>query len=69
MSSRYQNLPIEQVRANLKNTRTHSKKQIRQIATSIRELGFTSQIGHSDTRFHARNSPSRGLFGDFRRST
>ena len=40
MSYRYANLPIEQVRANAKNTRTHSKKQIRQIANSIHKLGF-----------------------------
>src|SRR5258705_2905682 len=44
MSYRYANLPIEQVRPNAKNTRTHSKKQIRQIATSIRELGFASPV-------------------------
>jgi hypothetical protein len=44
MSYRYANLPIEQVRANAKNTRTHSKKQIRQIAASIRELGFAAPV-------------------------
>ena len=44
MSYRYANLPIEQVRPNAKNTRTHSKKQIRQIATSIRELGFAAPV-------------------------
>jgi hypothetical protein len=42
MSYRYANLPIEQVRANAKNARTHSKKQIRQIANSIDKLGFGS---------------------------
>src|SRR5258708_1000195 len=35
MSYRYANLPIEQIRPNAKNTRTHSKKQIRQIANSM----------------------------------
>jgi hypothetical protein len=44
MSYTYANLPIEQVRPNAKNTRTHSKKQIRQIATSIRELGFAAPV-------------------------
>ena len=44
MSYRYANLPIEQVRPNAKNTRTHSKKQIGQIATSIRELGFAAPV-------------------------
>src|SRR5258708_9752813 len=44
MSYRYANLPIEQVRPNAKNTRTHSKKQIRQIATSSRELGFAAPV-------------------------
>src|SRR6202171_4859418 len=44
MSYRYANLPIEQVRANAKNTRTHPKKQIRQIAASIRELGFAAPV-------------------------
>ena len=44
MSYRYANLPIEQVRANPKNARTHSKKQIRQIANSIHKLGFGAPI-------------------------
>ena len=44
MSYSYANLPIEQVRANAKNTRTHSKKQIRQIANSIQKLGFGAPI-------------------------
>jgi ParB-like nuclease domain len=44
MSHRYANLPIEQVRANPKNARTHSKKQIRQIANSIQKLGFGAPI-------------------------
>src|SRR5258707_6722708 len=44
MSYTYANLPIEQVRPNAKNTRIHSKKQIRQIATCIRELGFAAPV-------------------------
>src|SRR5438105_2295593 len=44
MSYRYASLPVEQIRPNAKNTRTHSKKQIRQIAASIRELGFAAPI-------------------------
>src|SRR5271170_5056954 len=34
--------PIETLRSNPKNTRTHSRKQIRQIAASISALGFLS---------------------------
>ena len=44
MSCTYANLPIEQVRANPENARTHSKKQIRQIANSIHKLGFGAPI-------------------------
>jgi DNA modification methylase len=44
MSYRYATLPIEQVRPNAKNTRTHSKKQIRQIANSIHQLGFGAPV-------------------------
>jgi ParB/RepB/Spo0J family partition protein len=44
MSYRYTNLPSEQIKPNPKNTRTHSKKQIRQIAASIRELGFAAPV-------------------------
>ena len=44
MPSTYTSLALDQVRANAKNTRTHSKKQIRQIAASIRDLGFAAPI-------------------------
>jgi DNA modification methylase len=37
-------LPIDQIRPNAKNSRTHSKKQIGQIAASIRELGFAAPV-------------------------
>ena len=44
MSSTYMTLPINTVKPNDRNTRTHSKKQIRQIAASIRDLGFAAPI-------------------------
>ena len=34
----------ESLRADKRNARTHSKKQIRQIADSIREFGFTCPV-------------------------
>ena len=37
-------LPIGQLSANPKNARTHSKHQVRQIAASIREFGFTNPV-------------------------
>jgi len=37
-------VPIKQIRPNPRNVRTHSKKQIRQIANSIREFGFQSPL-------------------------
>ena len=40
----YTELTIESVKPNPRNARTHSKKQIRQIADSIRELGFAAPI-------------------------
>ncbi len=44
MSYRYISVSIDQIRPNPKNARTHSKKQIRQIAASIRELGFAAPV-------------------------
>jgi DNA modification methylase len=44
MSSKYIDVPVHLVKSNPKNTRTHSKKQIRQIAASIRKLGFATPI-------------------------
>ena len=65
MSYRYANLPIEQVRANTKNARTHSKKQIRQIANSIDKLGFGSPILVDDQHVliagHGRLEAARSL--------
>lgn len=37
-------LPVKQLRPYARNARTHSKKQIRQIAESIKEFGFTNPI-------------------------
>jgi DNA modification methylase len=37
-------LPVRALAANPRNARTHSKHQIRQIAASIREFGFTNPI-------------------------
>ena len=39
-----EHLSPAQLRPWAKNARTHSKKQIRQIAASIREFGFTNPI-------------------------
>lgn len=38
------NLAVDEIRPNPRNPRTHSAKQVRQIAASIREFGFTSPI-------------------------
>ena len=38
------NVPISQIKPNPRNARTHSKKQIRQIASSIREFGWASPL-------------------------
>ena len=38
------NLAIDEVRPNPRNPRTHSAKQVQQIAASIKELGFTNPI-------------------------
>jgi DNA modification methylase len=37
-------LPLANIKANARNARTHSKKQIGQIAESIRAFGFTSPL-------------------------
>jgi len=43
-SPRIEWAPIETLRPNPKNARTHSKKQIRRIAASIREFGFLNPL-------------------------
>jgi len=40
----YQNVPIDQIRPNPRNARTHSRKQIERIANSIRSLGYAAPI-------------------------
>lgn len=37
-------VPIERIKTNPKNARTHSKRQIRKIAASIRKFGFVSPV-------------------------
>src|ERR1700692_4615605 len=39
-----ENLPIDQLRPSPRNARTHSRKQIKQIAESIRRFGFTNPV-------------------------
>jgi ParB-like nuclease domain len=39
-----ENLPIDRLRPWPRNARTHSRKQIRQIAESIRRFGFTNPV-------------------------
>ena len=41
-------LPVEALRPYARNARTHSKKQIAQIAESIRRFGFTNPVLISD---------------------
>ena len=45
MSTRIlETLPLDQLRPWARNARTHSRKQIRQIAESIRRFGFTNPV-------------------------
>ena len=37
-------IPIATIKPNPKNARTHSKRQVRQIAASIREFGFVNPV-------------------------
>ena len=43
-------MPVASLRPYAKNARTHSKKQVRQIATSIERFGFTNPVLISDDR-------------------
>ena len=43
-------LPIGKLTPNPRNARTHSKKQIRQIANSIKEFGFVVPIVSDDSQ-------------------
>ena len=45
MSARIlESLPIDQLKPWPRNARVHSRKQIRQIAESIRRFGFTNPV-------------------------
>jgi DNA modification methylase len=44
MARMIEQIPIAELRPWGRNARTHSKKQVRQIADSIREFGFTSPV-------------------------
>ena len=44
MKHSYVTTPIDRIKPNPRTTRTHSNKQIRQIAASIRELGFAAPL-------------------------
>jgi DNA modification methylase len=44
MTYTYKIVPIDQIQSNPRNTRTHSKKQIRQIAASISAIGFAAPV-------------------------
>ncbi len=44
MSYTYTNVPIDQIAPHPSNARTHSNKQIRQIAASIRAVGFAAPV-------------------------
>jgi ParB-like chromosome segregation protein Spo0J len=44
MTQALETLPIAELRPWPRNARTHSRKQIRQIADSIRRFGFTNPI-------------------------
>ena len=44
MSYTHMIVPIDQIRPHPRNARTHSKKQIRQIAASIRAVGFAAPV-------------------------
>jgi len=40
----YVTLPLDVIKPNPRNARTHSKKQIQQIVRSIREFGFATPV-------------------------
>jgi ParB-like chromosome segregation protein Spo0J len=44
LSGQIVDLPVDELTLNSRNARTHSKKQITQIAASISEFGFTNPI-------------------------
>ena len=52
-----QSLSIRQIKLNQRNSRTHSAKQIRQIADSIVAFGFTNPLLITEA---GRSSPAKG---------
>jgi DNA modification methylase len=60
-----ENLPIGQLRSWPRNARTHSRKQVRQIADSIRRFGFTNPVLVDDGNYilagHGRVEAAREL--------
>jgi len=58
-------IPIHQIKSNPKNARTHSKRQIRKVAASIREFGVTSLVVVDDKGMliagHARLEAAKSL--------
>jgi hypothetical protein len=52
-SHRIEWMPIGVLRPNPRNARTHSQKQIRQIAASIRKFGFLNPVLVDDTNMTA----------------
>jgi ParB-like chromosome segregation protein Spo0J len=54
-------VPITRIKTNPKNARTHSKKQIRKIAASVREFGFAAPVLIDEQRrAHRRARPPGG---------
>ena len=66
-SPRIEWIPIGALRRNPRNARTHSKKQIRQIAASIRSAGFLNPVIVDDADMvlagHGRLEAPRGWKG------
>lgn len=42
-----ENYPVDKLIPYARNSRTHSNEQIAQIVASIKEFGFTNQIGRA----------------------
>jgi ParB-like chromosome segregation protein Spo0J len=69
MSTRIlETLPLDQLRPWPRNARTHSRKQIRQIAEIIRRFGFTNPVLiDAEDRIlagHGRVQAARAWYGD-----
>ena len=44
LTSILESVPVEDLRPSSKNPRTHSKKQVRELARSMQEFGFTVPV-------------------------